>query len=105
MRSSATTNDAFAERLAGVDPAHPHDGDRRLRRLRRRHPFEDADGELEGLADVADPRVAALRHELRLDVPTRRRRLGHQRRAFDHEAALLVTRTAAPDQAPQFSNR
>ena len=47
----------------------------------------------------------AHRHELCVDLPPGAHRFGDQRLSLDDEATLLVTRTAAPDQAPQFLNR
>ena len=68
VEDDARTTPIRALRSTSV-AAHPHDGDRRLRGLRRRDAFEHAGGELEDRARMSRRRVAALRHELRLDAP------------------------------------
>ncbi len=100
-----TANDADSSVAPTSVAAHPNDGDRRLRGLRRRDAFEDAVGQLEDLPGMSPTAVPAHRHELCVDLPPGAHRLGDQRLALDDEATLLVTRTAAPDQAPQFLNR
>ena len=106
-RSSTTTKSAAASRSAGVPSgAHEHDRDRVLRCLGARNPFEHAWGQLEHRTAALytwlhDP-VGFVSDELCLALPAGGDRLGDEHRTLDDETTLVVTRTAAPDQAPQL---
>ncbi len=107
IASSTTTNDARCQQI--FHPAviaHPHDRDRVLRGLGRCDSIEDTVGQLEHAPGPLDARldhaVGLGGDELRLALPTGRNRLGDEDRPFDDEATFVVTRTAAPDQAPQL---
>ncbi len=72
----------------------------------RRHPVEDSFGQLDHRAGPHDAgfdhTVGFLSDELGLTLPAGRDGLGDEHGSLDDEATFVVTRTAAPDQAPQL---
>ena len=83
---------------------HLDDGDRRLRCFGRADPFEHARREFEHLARTVDVGAGVDRDVLLDERPSGGQRLGDEHRAFHDEATFVVTRTAAPDEAPQLLN-
>src|SRR5258706_4021957 len=89
-----------------VDP-HGHDRHDRLRRLGGGHALEDVGTQLVN-GDVQIVEGTQLERFgvdiATLDFPASCDRLTDEAEPFDHEDALLITRTAAPQEAPQPLN-
>ena len=82
--------------------AHRHDCQHRLGRVGRSDPFHHVRRQvMEGHVEI-DSRAGC--HVTALDTPPGIDRLMHQADSLDDECVLLVTRTAAPQEAPQTLN-